>query len=293
MKTQYNEVKREAAVGERIRIVNPVLAEGYGRGDEGIVKKTSGCSGVYAEINESDHGILHKEYVVLEPVTAPITADPLYENFRQFVRDNADGLRKVLAEIGGAEPPKVTQIAAKTLTRAEVIEKARKDVAALTRAVNVGRGIDCGVTGSNKYRNLDVETHINRNKRVVTVLLRGKYTGKVWAKGIAKCAPGDVFHAEIGKAIALRKALGLTIPTEYTDAPQPDEPRVGAIVIYRGRRAPLQTTLTKRTAHNDGGRYGNHAFLHTACGGWIADKQYEIIDDTGVDYSAVSAKEAA
>lgn len=80
---------------------------------------------------------------------------------------------------------------------------------------------------------------VNREKRTVVVLLRGVGSGVIRAKGIAKCAPGDCFNVWIGKAIALRRALGLEVPTEYLNAPQPTEVRVGDVVNYEGYRVKV------------------------------------------------------
>lgn len=70
----------------------------------------------------------------------------------------------------------------------------------------------------------------NRIKRTVVALIKGEYSGKVYAKGIAKAAPNDCFNVHIGKAIALRRALGLAVPDEYLNAPQPTEVRVGDFI---------------------------------------------------------------
>ncbi|WP_433943645.1 hypothetical protein [Paenibacillus sp. SN-8-1] len=289
---KYNEVKRKAAVGERIKIVRAVSASGaYKNGDMMTVTRRRDVvpHGVFTQ--ETLVFVYDEEYVVLEPVTSaptPLTSDPLYDNFRQFIRDNADGLRKILAELDGIKPEPV----AKTLKRAEVIEQARKDVEELTRV------------GGNRFATLPertpfsskfyvVDFAVNRNKRTVTALISKGHTKKRTPDEvvIAKCAPGDVFHAEIGKAIALRKALGLTVPAEYTDAPQPDEPRVGAVVDTRPGGGTWTAVLKRRESGLDG-IYGR-AWKHGHDRGWIGEEQFEVIDDTDVDYNAVSTKEAA
>ncbi|QHJ03702.1 hypothetical protein [Bacillus sp. AM1(2019)] len=71
---------------------------------------------------------------------------------------------------------------------------------------------------------------LNRIKRTVVALIKGEYSGKVYAKGIAKAAPNDCFNVHIGKAIALRRALCLAVPDEYLNAPQPTEVRVGDVI---------------------------------------------------------------
>ncbi|MCA0117385.1 hypothetical protein LCD32_00040, partial [Bacillus sp. RSS_NA_20] len=57
--------------------------------------------------------------------------------------------------------------------------------------------------------------------------------GCIRERGISKCAPNDCFNAHIGKAIALRRALGLEVPSEYLNVPQPTDVRVGDVVNYR------------------------------------------------------------
>ncbi|MEC0370015.1 hypothetical protein [Paenibacillus chibensis] len=278
---KFNEVSRKATVGERIKIVKLWPGETrYKIGDEFVVDDVNGRNGSVKVDELGERVIAISEYVVLEPVTPEPPAQLAFsEAFALFVRENADAIRKYIDQVEGKAVPAAVD-APRTISRAEVIEMARKDVADLISALYRGRGVDFGVTGLNGRREMNVETHTNRDKRAVTVLLRGIYTGKVWAKGIAKCAPGDVFHAEIGKAIALRKALGLTIPAEYTDAPQPVEKRDGHVITCEGKTLKLMSlpaSPRKGEAHV-GSYYGEHG---------------TIIDDTDVDYSVVSAKEAA
>lgn len=286
----YNEVKRKAAVGERIKIVNAQMTGGsYKDGDEFTVKESLDNVGV--KVVENGAGIWHREYVVLEPVE---TAEPpaelelpeeLVQSFALFIRENAAAVRKYLdqLEVKPFAPTAPTALAAlKRLTRAAVIEQARKDVAELVRiGGDIGANLPKGTPFHDRFYN--VEFNINREKRTVVALVRIG-TGKVHipdAKGIAKCAPGDVFHAEIGKAIALRKALGLTVPTEYTDAPQPDGKREGTVIMCEGKTFKLVPVEKVRLpgageAHVDS-YYG---------------KNGTIIDDTDVDYGAVT-KEVA
>lgn len=64
-----------------------------------------------------------------------------------------------------------------------------------------------------------VEYVVNKNKRTIAALLKHSTRGFVVSRGIAKCAPSDCFNVHIGKAIALRRALGLEVPDEYLNAP--------------------------------------------------------------------------
>ncbi|KJK28454.1 hypothetical protein [Paenibacillus polymyxa] len=277
----YREVKREANVGERIKIVNPQVAIGYGKGDEGSVAETH-IPGVFAQINGRRRGVYHEEYVVLEPVTS-VNVPDISEAFTQFIRDNADMIRAILGDVTKTEPA--------ALTRAAVIEKARADVAELTRKMRSGSANSEGNYTFNQCISKP-EFYINRNKRAVTVLVRGIYGNAILEKGIAKAALDDVFHAEIGKAIALRRALGLTVPSEYTDAPKPDEPHTGAVVADEDGAISWSTVLTERDTRLDGAGHGK-AWRHTHDFGWIGESQFVIIDDTDVDYSVATEGAAA
>lgn len=275
MTQQYREVKRKAAVGERIKVVNAWATGGlYENGDVFTVTETHAeHEGAVIGVAErlSAVGIVVGEYVVLEPVTesiapSPLSADPLYAAFRQFVADNADGIRAILPQVEAqlsAEPP--FRVAPVKLTRAQVIAKATADVAELMRA----------------FWSMDVDFHVNRDKRAVTALV--KRGDALFAKFTAKCSPADVFHAEIGKAIALRKALGLTVPTEYTDAPQPEKPLNYAKVTYANERY----TITP-----GGFKEGTHGTNEATASSPVA-REGKITDDTDVDYSAAGTEVAA
>ncbi|WP_427050402.1 hypothetical protein [Paenibacillus sp. TC-CSREp1] len=123
--------------------------------------------------------------------------------------------------------------------RDDIVKRAKEDVLDL---LDIGELQERVLPADNPlyddfYR---VEFVVNTEKRTVVALLRPKYgdlfhletgTFRVF-KGIAKCAPGAVFNVWIGKAIALRRALGLTIPAEYFEALNPTEVRVGDVVTF-------------------------------------------------------------
>ncbi|QAW54958.1 hypothetical protein [Bacillus subtilis] len=110
--------------------------------------------------------------------------------------------------------------------RDEIVEQAKADVEELS---NYGNGV-WHETDVFMKATCKVEFVVNRDKRTVVALLRGVRTRNVYARGIAKAAPSDCFNVHIGKAIALRRALGLAVPDEYLNAPQPTEVRVGDVV---------------------------------------------------------------
>lgn len=119
--------------------------------------------------------------------------------------------------------------------RDDIIDRAKRDVAEIVK-----RGIDVkakgGSDGNETYRDsfYEVIFNVNNEKRTVVSLIKGATgNGRVFGvrhRGIAKCAPDDCFNVHIGKAIALRRALGLDVPAEYLSAPQPEEVRDGDII---------------------------------------------------------------
>ncbi|MGM0967008.1 MAG: hypothetical protein ACQEWR_00400 [Bacillota bacterium] len=100
--------------------------------------------------------------------------------------------------------------------RDEVVEQAKEDVEYLVRRCFTAR----------------TEFIVNTEKRTVVSIRKAFGNGRVISKGIAKCAPNDCFNVHIGKAIALRRALGLEVPAEYLNVPQPTEVRDGDYVEH-------------------------------------------------------------
>lgn len=125
--------------------------------------------------------------------------------------------------------------------RDRIVERAKEEPDSLTTYINARnyKGIAYRLKTEyqlTKYADFrrDAVCHVdfivNKEKRTVLALMRGVQSRKVYAKGIAKCAPNDCFNVHIGKAIALRRALGLIIPKEYQNAPHPTEVRVGDMI---------------------------------------------------------------
>ncbi|WP_340028960.1 hypothetical protein MHB71_04925 [Paenibacillus sp. FSL H7-0940] len=296
--TQYREVRRKANAGERIKIVAADQAFGYSNGDIFTVTdanrwKVAG-SGQAVSVAGVGIAIYHREYVVLEPIvaSAPVSVN-LPDLFAQFIRDNAPAVRSYLAEIDpvdSAEPlADVFEIKTPQLARAKVIEMARERVAELAR---IGRDDDARLEGSPLRGTwYEIDYVVNRDKRAVTALvyrLNGfTYTRerrKPNAVGIAKAAPDDVFNADIGKAIAAERALGLTVTEAFVNAPKPEKASAGAKVRkLTGHNIGCTMTLESRCTYCDGIGYGGNAFT-TVEGGWVADTQYVVIDDTDAYY---------
>ncbi|MDR5568995.1 hypothetical protein [Paenibacillus larvae] len=236
---KYRKVKRYAKVGERIRAVDakPYWGRYYENGDEFEVIKTC-ANGVWCrrigDEDEDEEGRLYtlwsSEYVVLEPIEEPNEISDIKNEMERITGE----LVTLALRVSKLEEPKSPQE-----VRDEIVEKAKADIEGL--AIN-----DYGYvafirhfTGSNpgpfyRVRHLGAsfaEYIVNRKKKTVVCLLHGAVTKRVYARGIAKCAPGDVFNSHIGRAIALRRALGLEVPAEYMSVPNPMEFKVGDIVV--------------------------------------------------------------
>jgi len=104
----------------------------------------------------------------------------------------------------------------KVVVDGSIIEQAEKDVDDLTARMSSGRNEDEGNETFRYYRTVPF-FHINKRKGVVTAIVKGASLQGIREKGFAKCSPQDTFVEEIGKAIALRRALGLAVPSEYID----------------------------------------------------------------------------
>ncbi len=169
--------------------------------------------------------------------------------------------------------------------RKAVIERARAFVADLT--TEAGRSLafeDSRIPFVREYGATIVEFIVNSEKRTVVAIARYKYTGGIAAKGIAKCAPGDVFNADIGKAIALGRALGVDV-TEFEQAGQPTEVVVGIVVKKKARSFAGESGVVYSVgdvSYADGkdGLVFN-GIKHSV---WAYTKDVIIIDDTNAVY---------
>ncbi|WP_339811174.1 hypothetical protein MKY63_00805 [Paenibacillus sp. FSL R7-0189] len=131
-----------------------------------------------------------------------------------------------------------------------------------------------------------VEYVVSSDKRTVVALVIETYGGrKIVARGIAKCAPGETFNAHIGRAIALYRALGLEVPTEYLTCPQPEEVRVGDVVLWTNSYDAADTQVfTIASVLSEGYRFVG--------GEWDGFETVRVIDDSRED-DGISAASSA
>ncbi len=132
--------------------------------------------------------------------------------------------------------------------RDRIVEQAKKDIKELREYINMANFIGEAYRVKstqiiNNENGLDaacnVEFIVNKKKRTVVALMRGVKSKTLYVRGIAKAHPNDCFNVHIGKVIALRRALGLEVPDEYLNAPQPTEVRVGDVVRTTSEQFPM------------------------------------------------------
>ncbi|AVB11544.1 hypothetical protein C3438_19700 [Bacillus velezensis] len=224
--------KRPAKVGERVLITkpSPMGKQSYKTGDIFIVnhENTPAFGGV--RTSDVTGFIGPKEYeVIVNNEIKNEEADEMKIDLNAMGYDELlahgdavmEAIKKRTFQEGFQAAKQVQRKLAKMKTsintqarRDEIVEQAKADVKGLFKR-------DLG------YRH---DFIVNSEKRTVVALRKSFVEGYVRDRGIAKATPDDCFNIHIGKAIALRRALGLAVPDEYLNAPQPTEVRVGDFV---------------------------------------------------------------
>lgn len=242
-------------VGDKVRILNAkaiwlASSGGYSDGDvTKLVRTWAGGVGLTDKINGGNAiSISAKEFQYIELVSDKPTKNQRIATLESEV---AELKAKVEALEKAQKPSLVYEGSAQFINGERVIKVAptyneqRKAIIAEAKAFveeNLSknhRGVrpcGLGVWLSDKYgyRITDrVEFVINAEKRTVVALIRDLGGKRAVLKAIAKCAPDDVFNADIGKAIALGRALGLDV-SRFEQAVKPTEVVVGQRVKGNG-----------------------------------------------------------
>lgn len=132
-----------------------------------------------------------------------------------------------------------------------------------------------------------VEFIVNAKKRTVVAILHMAYVTGIDTKAIAKCAPDDVFNADIGKAIALGRALGLDVE-RFEKAVQPGEVVVGMIVnrfnIYGDDLGPTKVRTVRKLGERDYKTYKTNTHEINEAYGYGEEHGDKITDDSEAQY---------
>ena len=165
-------------------------------------------------------------------IGTPDEISALLDAVRRTARQRAvDSLPRIVAagERLGSKPAPKEPIHVKNVfkptfepiaqTREEIVNEAIADVAELLGRNHPQCKVKLGawfVADNGIVKNHDVEFLVYKTKRIVVANISYLYAGEnPLSTGIARCAPSDVFNEHVGKAIALRRALGLEVPTKY------------------------------------------------------------------------------
>jgi len=221
--------KRPAKVGERILIVN----DEFDTDNNGQIHRV--CCYVSESTVNNEHIItddgavfLTSEYEVIVNNEVKNEEDDEMENVEKRYEAAVENARDAIEELRLAAYAKGFEDARRKLMaqapaektaqerRDEIVEQAKADVERLR-------------TNNRLWRTFDITFDINRENRTVEAIAK-KVFSRTAFYGTAICAPDDCFNEHIGKAIALHRALGLEVPDEYLNAPQPTEARVGDVV---------------------------------------------------------------
>ncbi|MDK1004070.1 hypothetical protein [Bacillus subtilis] len=226
--------KRPAEAGERVLITYaaPIEEQAYEKGDVFVAESTNDpvhkcvrVLGMPEYIDYTEYEVIVENEVKYEEADEMKNGKTRYDLAVENAREAIEELRLVAYEQGYEDARRQLNAKAPTVNaqarRDEIVEQAKADAEEL----------------ANKYgyyyaygRNTKAEFIVNCEKRTVVTILRWIADGQIVAKGIAKAAPADCFNVHIGKVIALRRALGLAVPDEYLNVPQPTEVRVGDVV---------------------------------------------------------------
>ena len=161
--------------------------------------------------------------------------------------------------------------------RADVIKRAQAFVADTLTAVGKTHAKKSEANYVSNQWLSRVDFVVNAEKHTVVAIVRVKHGDKILTKAVAKCAPGDVFNADIGKAIVLERAYGVKVPKDFYNAPQPESVVVGMVV--EAKYGSRYETDPYKVVSIDGDE------LHDVPGeGFITADQAVIIDDTDAVY---------
>lgn len=165
--------------------------------------------------------------------------------------------------------------------RADVIKRAQAFVADLEKRASEEDAVNSDGNELFNVRITQLEFHVNAEKRVVTALAK-YYNGEVAGKAFAKCAPGDVFNASIGKAVAAGRLYGLDV-SEFENAVKPTVVAVGMVVEGGNGRGFYTSDKRFKLSEINGSISGSYNYEGST--DWIYRKDIgTIIDDTEAVY---------
>lgn len=184
-------------------------------------------------------------------------------------------LKAEMEALRGAKKPKTAnQLRAEVITDAKSFVKKHTD-----KKGGACLSVPDSRPGYSDWGVSEIRFEVNTNKRTVVALAIGDFSGRVREKATAKCAPDDVFNADIGKAIAVGRLFGLDVE-RFVNAPKPTEIVVGQRVNtkFGGRNVEV------RRITSDGILTDYYMGMRPDGLTWSFENDANIIDDTEAQY---------
>ena len=234
-------------VGDKVRVVEAPTYFGSKRfiGKQLVVSKVEGDSAggnVYFEgFGDSFNDCVLGQYLELvEAATPKLTKKRRIEALEKDVARQETELEELRAKIEAFEQKaksvewlsdgmrKITP----NQRRAQIIADAKDFVGQSILEVRDEDGdilVPDSIPNRSPWHCGEIKFEVNVEKRTVVALAIGANIPEVCEKAIAKCAPDDVFNADIGKAIAIGRLFNLDVE-RFINAPKPTEIVVGHVV---------------------------------------------------------------
>lgn len=276
-------------VGDKVRVIN-ANASKHSNGDEGVVVSITPIWGVVF-IDVDVNGVQQGHYAENIELVSP---KPTKNQRISALEKEVEALQAEIEALKAAQKPPVTVIAdaikrykerTPNQKRKAIIDEAKAFVEDVQKRDYRVRSTPA-ITSFQKSvffgQTDELVFHVNAEKRTVVAIIRTISGKHVVHKAIAKCNPSDVFNADIGKAIALGRALGLDV-SKFEKAVQPSEVVTGMVVehagdydvytiegVYKGYRYDMR--------HSDGEYFGKYPMTDNIV------NFYDILDDTEAQY---------
>lgn len=268
-------------IGDKVRILN-VDAILYGdkhwkNGDVTDVVSISSLGSLYLRTEESDPDglvISQDELHAIERIDDD--KKPSKKQRIETLEREVAALKAEMATLRGAKKPKTAnQLRAEVITDAKSFVKKHTD-----KKGGAHLFAPDSRPGRGKWLIGEIRFVINAEKRTVVALAIGGFSGRVREKAIAKCAPDDVFNADIGKAIAVGRLFGLDVE-RFINAPKPDEVVVGQRVVDKSDDGYGNGTVNAVKPKGYADWYRGYTVRN---GGWNYLHLAKILDDTEAQY---------
>lgn len=301
-------------VGDKVRVIN-ANASKHSNGDEGVVVSITPIWDVVfidVDVNGVQQGHYAKDIELVSPRPTKnqrlITLEQKVEAMQAEI-DALKAAQKVTAITptitvkSEADISKIAEGFAKMVAkekkltpneqRKAIIDEAKAFVEdALNRNYRIGSTPKIKTTSQSvwfvDYGNAvtdKAEFIVNSEKRIVVAIIRTINGKRVVHKGIAKCNPSDVFNADIGKAIALGRALGLDV-SKFEKAVQPSEVVVGMNVV-KTEGVFAKTSGNVYSVGDKSYLQGENGLCYKRESGdsvWAFKDDVKVIDDTEAQY---------